>query len=284
VGGTRATDTSWTKGDEVGIYMLEEKSDGSFDYDLSKAWRKNMQYGFSLDDGAFGPVGDANKLYYPFDGSWVRFVAYYPYSSGTSSDNKITFDFTYPDQSTKADKEAKDFLFHRWETDYSKSSNGIALRFGHKFSKILMTVKKGDGVSSLSDLTVVLTNMPRTATVNLSNLAKEDPDGIVVADDVDVITPYIDPDKSSDDEVIVEAIVAPHEGGGDNFTGRTFMFTADGKSFTYKLPDDVDFESDKVYAFTFTLESSGVTQTEDGVSNCFMVKPGNTLEFPVSRA
>ncbi|MDR0745073.1 MAG: fibrobacter succinogenes major paralogous domain-containing protein, partial [Mediterranea sp.] len=68
-------------------------------------------------------------------------------------------------------------------------------------------------------------------------------------------------------------------------TGRTFTFTADGNDYIYNLPDNVNFEPDKVYAFTFTLESSGDTQASpDDMTNCYMVIPGETLEFPVSRA
>jgi hypothetical protein len=279
-GGTRATDNKWTQNDEIGIYMLK-KSGASFDYDLSKAWRKNRKYKIG-SSGRFEPEGDADKLYYPAGGEPVRFVAYYPYASGATSANALTFDFA--GQSTKPLKEAKDFLFHRGETDYSKSNSDIVLSFSHKFSKILMTVLKGDGGPSLSALTVELAKMPKTAKVDLDRLARQQADGIAVdntAANVTAIAPYVY--DGSDTQATVEVIVAPHTGGG-NFAGRTFTFTAGGKTFTYALDNSVAFEPGKVYTFTFTLKSSGVAQTSDGMTNCYMVKPGNTLKFPVSRA
>jgi uncharacterized protein (TIGR02145 family) len=246
---------------------------------------KNSRYTINSSSGGFDPVGDADKFYYPISGAPVRFVAYYPYSGDVvASGNTLTFNFAA--QGEQALKESKDFLFHRGETNHSKSSDGIALSFRHKFSKILMTVKKGDGGPSLTDLTVELANLPKTATVYLDSLAQGKADSIVVAeeDNVAVIAPFVTV-ADGNESATVEAIVAPHAGGDTSvFSSRTFTFTAGDNDYIYELDDAVNFESGKVYAFTFTLESSGVTQTSDGMTNCFMVKPGNKLEFPVSRA
>jgi hypothetical protein len=83
----------------------------------------------------------------------------------------------------------------------------------------------------------------------------------------------------------VEAIVAPHSGAG-NFTGREFKFTADGKEYTYPL--STNFESGKVYNFTLTLMPqvpfAPPLDTSDGLSNCYMVKPGKNVTIPITRA
>jgi hypothetical protein len=83
----------------------------------------------------------------------------------------------------------------------------------------------------------------------------------------------------------VEAIVAPHSGAG-NFTGREFKFTADGKEYKYEdLADTFTFEAGKVYNFTFTLMPQGLqTHTPDGLTNCYMIPPGGSVEIPISRA
>jgi uncharacterized protein (TIGR02145 family) len=88
----------------------------------------------------------------------------------------------------------------------------------------------------------------------------------------------------------VEAIVAPHPGTA-NFTGRTITFAtnngADVKSYT--IPDNVTFESGKVYGFTVTY-GGGVTPppfptyTEDGMTNSYMVAQNGEVSFEVSRA
>jgi hypothetical protein len=222
-----------------------------------------------------------DKLYYPIDGAPVSFVAYYPYSSGATSTNKITFDFT--SQDTQAKKEAKNFLWGEMDPDPDKT--GIALKFSHKFSKIRMTVIKGSGGPSLTDLSVVqLTKMPKTATVYLSKLAQKQTGDITVSNsssNATTITSYVY--GKSETKATVEAIVAPHTGTG-NFTSRTFTFAAGDKTFTHKLDPSVTFEAGKVYEYTFTLEVQDIHMPGGGVSNCYMVGAGVTFEIPVSLA
>jgi hypothetical protein len=276
---TRVSDGTWTKGDAVGVYMLPSSS-----YDLAGAVWKNRKQVIDANN-KMTPDGIANKLYYPLNGSDVRFVAYYPYATSptkTDSLNKVSFDFA--DQGTKEKKEAKDFMFHRGTEDYSKAYPNASLGFHHKFSKILMTVKRGTGGPSLSDLTVTLGGMPQSATVDLDKLAQQQSGDIAVGTQAATITAATL--SSSETTATVEAIVAPHTGTG-NFAGRTFTFNAGGEEKIYELPDDVEFESGYAYHFTFTLvpvTPQLPTQVSDGMTNCYMVVPGDTKSFKVSRA
>jgi hypothetical protein len=277
---TRANDTSWAQDDMIGIYMLP-----SGNYDLSSSVWKNRKYEVT-PSGTLSPNGSANTLYYPVNGDNVRFVAYYPYSSAatnTATLNKVSFDFA--DQSTQAKKEAVDFCFHRGETDYSQSSQtGLTLKFNHKFSKILMTVKSGSGgPSSVKNVVVTLGGMPKTATADLDNLARQQAGNIQVVNagtNVSTIKAFTH-SASTDAEATVEAIVAPHSGTG-SFASRVFTFTIGSDVKTYKLPDNIEFESGKLYHFNFILKKG--TTIADGMSNCYIVVPDGTLEFPVSRA
>jgi hypothetical protein len=279
---TRANETSWMKDDSIGIYMLP-----SGNYDLTSSVWKNREYKVT-SSGTLSPNGSANTLYYPVNGDNVRFVAYYPYSGAVSNDatlHKVSFDFT--GQSTQAKKEAKDFCFHRGTKDYSRSNHtGLdLLNFNHKFSKILMTVESGiGGPSSLDGLIVELTNMPETATVDLNKLALQqgENDSIVVDNTATTITPFVTL-SGNNKKATVEAIVAPHSGTG-SFASRVFTFKISngGDVRTYALPDEVEFESGKLYHFSFILRKG--TTVVDKMTNSYIVVPGNTLEFPVSRA
>ena len=250
--GTRVSDGTWTEGDAVGVYMVPSSS-----YDLTGAMWKNRKQVIGSDN-KMTPDGIANKLYYPLNGSDVRFVAYYPYTASASetvSLNKVSVDFA--DQSTKEKKEAKDFMFHRGTADYSKANPNASLGFHHKFSKILMTVRKdADEPSSLSDLTVTLKGMPATATVDLDRLATQQIDSITPGSAGD-ITAYTHSTDDKDD-VTVEAIVVPHKGTG-SFTNRVFTFTVGSAVKTYALPDTVTFESGKVYDFLIILGTCEIT-------------------------
>jgi hypothetical protein len=127
--------------------------------------------------------------------------------------------------------------------------------------------------------------MPASATVDLAKLAMNESDASAITVDPasTTINPYIY-DKTTTGAT-VEAIVAPHSGAG-NFTGREFKFTAGGKEYTYKdLADTFTFEAGKVYNFTFTLMPQGLqTNTPDGLTNCYLIPPGGSVEIPISRA
>jgi uncharacterized protein (TIGR02145 family) len=115
--------------------------------------------------------------------------------------------------------------------------------------------------------------------------ADTDADSITVGTQAGDITAYTL--SSSNETATVEAIVAPNTGTG-NCTGRTFTFNAGGETKSYDLPDTVTFKSGYAYHFTFSLVS-GITpqlptQVSDGMTNCYMVVPGQSVTFPVSRA
>jgi hypothetical protein len=285
VPGTRATDIKWDGDDEIGIYMLK-KSGNTFNYALSDAWYKNRKYTVAnVTNGKLTPAA-GHEMYYPVSGDKVAFVAYYPYQSDADdvdNPNTLTFDFT--DQDAQINKEAKDFVFHRGTKGYNKSDPDVELKFNHMFSRIRITVKQGiGGPPSLDDLDVTLTNMPKSAEVDLNKLASDETDltALKISEEEDDITPLVTYDGTKN-EATVEAIVAPHKGTG-NFANRKFMFTtADGIEYEHALANDEEFKSGHVYDFELTLNPLAVL-IYDGLSNCYMVKPGESKVFPVSRA
>ena len=253
---TRATDNTWTSGDRVGIYMVKNTN-----YALASALSSNVEYnapaGTSVTLSAVG-----TPIYYPVNGDKVRFVAYYPYNVSATSNNQVTYTFTT--QNTKATKEGTDFLFHKGTTDYDYKSLNAALAFKHKFSKVNITVKQGFEGPSCNDLTMTLTNMPISATVNLGTLATDENSiaGLGISTSSTTISGY-----TSDSDVTgasIEAIVAPHTGSG-NFTNRTFTFSIAG--YTYSPPDDVTFESGKVYNYEFTLTKTAAILDDVHITN-----------------
>ncbi|MDR3118208.1 MAG: fimbrillin family protein [Mediterranea sp.] len=275
---TRISDNTWTTGDSVGIYMLPTDVTDLTTNDVWKN-RKHTMDTFSK----LNPDGDVNMLYYPLNKKSVRFVAYYPYTSAAASTHKLTVDFA--DQSTKEKKESKDFCFHRGTTSYT--SGAPALDFKHKFCKILINVSKGAGGPSAKDIQVRLIGMPKTAEVDLNNFSQLKKDSITIDTDTVTVKAYTH-SGSTDAAATVEAIVAPHSSTG-KFAGRKFMFTtADGKTKTYNLPDNVTFEAGKAYTFSLKLVAGitpqSPTKVSDGMTNCYIVAPNAELNFYVSRA
>jgi hypothetical protein len=281
---TRATDATWTNADKIGIYMLPAGATA-----LTNAIKSNSQYVYSSSTTTFSPAATNQTLYYPGDGTGVKFVAYYPYSSSAATANTVLY--TFAGQGTKTQKEGVDFCYHLGTNSYSKTSLMTSMAFQHKFSKIRMTVNQGTSGLDLRTLTAVtLKGMPASATVNLNNLMSATTDAAVVtalgiSSTTADITAYIQ--SPTETQAVVEAIVAPHTIP----IGKTIDFTIGGETKTYTFDDALALAPGRVYDFVFTLQASGPpltpqpdTSSFDGMTNCYMVTPGDDLTFPVKRA
>ena len=78
---TRAADTSWSRGDAIGVYMMPAGT--PLTDDNTGAAGGNVRYVTTAGDGRFEAAGE--PLHFPAEGE-VDFVAYYPYQtvSGTA--------------------------------------------------------------------------------------------------------------------------------------------------------------------------------------------------------
>ena len=91
---TRVTGSSWDDGDAIGVFMTAAGTPLS-----TSALSQNVEYK-TTGANSFEPVNESEAIYFPFDGSGVDFIAYYPY-------REEIIDFTYPvslySQSSQAD-------------------------------------------------------------------------------------------------------------------------------------------------------------------------------------
>jgi hypothetical protein len=202
-------------------------------------------------------------------------VAYCPWNTSATTGHTVSIDFT--DQSDGTKKASKDFVFHKGTADYSKGNTPVVLNFQHKFSKIRMTV--GTEGPDLSTLEVKLNGMPQTATVDLAKLAVNPSDATAITTSGTAsINAYVF-DKSPT-AATVEAIVAPYTMDA----GNTIEFKIGSDTKTYTFENTFEFIAGMKHVLDFTLKKDVVTKTSDGMTNCYMVKPGEAVEFPVSRA
>jgi hypothetical protein len=289
---TRSWDDKWTGGEEIGIYMIK-KSDS---FDLSKAMFKNKKYKVKASaDPDTPPTGEidydaSDKMYYPIKRTTkVQFVAYCPYDA--SGDDMAVYTFT--NQDTKAGKEAADFIFHKGtetEDEYSSSSpTPVKLKFQHRFSKIRIEVRPEEGVNTFSilNLNAELTGMPTSATVDLKKLAENENDVTAAiaygTPLLGTIKPYII-GTPAEDKVEFEAIVPPHSGtGAKSFSGREFIFKLNDRDYIHPLSDTTTFRPGKEYKYELTLKKN-ILNVHDGLSNCYLVKPGEPVTIPITRA
>lgn len=128
--GTRAYDSTWEENDKIGIFA----SSGEVDY-------RNVAYTTINADGNFTPVTEDGKIYYQ-DDHRTQFMVYYPWNDVSVTDGGITIK---ADTRQQALQKQFDFLYALAEG--SKASPEVQLDFVHEMAKLVLTVKKGTGVT-----------------------------------------------------------------------------------------------------------------------------------------
>lgn len=219
----KATGSTWTSGDAIGIYM---KTAGA---DLSAPLASNIKY-TTDSKGNLTAASAKAAITYPETGA-VDFVAYYPYSEATSG---ATYIVNVADQSNQA---AIDLLYSNNATSKSKSSDAVNLAFTHKLSKVAFTVTSSNSSVSIAGLTATLDGVPTTGTFDLATAALTP----------DATTSSVTLNASADGKTI-EGILIPQS----STTGVTMHFALSDTTIDATLPLS-SLEAGTNYAIPVTL-------------------------------
>lgn len=122
----KASGTTWTTGDKVGIFMKKAGAD------LGAATAANKQF-IADDRGNLTAAAADQALVYP-EGA-VDFVAYYPYTANVT-ENKVAVDVK--NQSKPADI---DLLYSNNATNVTASANAVNLGFKHQLATVRLNIK-----------------------------------------------------------------------------------------------------------------------------------------------
>jgi len=121
---TRLSGSTWDKGDAIGVYMKKEGESLN-----STVIANNINYIYN-DSGYFKPKNESQAIYFPFNGSNVDFVGYYPYRENIS-------DFIYPvDLTVQSDQAAIDLMYSNNVTGRNMSTPNVNMLF-HTVSRSL---------------------------------------------------------------------------------------------------------------------------------------------------
>lgn len=233
---SRAADTSWDNGDEIGIYALNAGAELSetaiFD------GKANVKYR-SDSEGKFTAV--AAPIKFPSHGD-LDFVAYYPYQL-TITDYKYTIDV-----STQSNPAAIDLLYSNNAKEQNRTSKEVNLSFKHMLSMVVFNVKVGDDVPSLDGLTASIKNVVVDGELALADGA------ISIGDNRKEIAPVV-AIANDNKTAVVKAIVMP----GQNIKDVEVVFNLDGKKYEW-TPEAEELESSTKYSYSLTLvkDESGV--------------------------
>jgi hypothetical protein len=251
--------------------------------DLSKAGEINMKYVVQgSGSSALLKRADGGTLYCIPNVNYVDFAAYFPYLSDNAANrdpadfNKLRIDFT--DQDDAGKMVACDFAVSIRGYVYPNTQQ-VELRFYRLFGKIRLKIAKGDGGLDPEDMKVRLTGMPATATLDLDRLYKDRSLSAQI-NSAGTVVPYSHLNADGD-TLIVELIVPPHE-GSDYPERAVHLEDTKGKKKIWCFP--VDFDCVGGRCRTIDMTTIRDTTAPDGMTNCYMVKPGESVTFPVLRA
>ncbi len=146
--GTRATGTTWTSGDQIGVMVVSSPESGmTSDY-------RNVGYltTSSSTVATFDPIDTDSQILFTESGT-VTFAAYYPYveSSSAATLPGSNGQISGSTASQSSDQEAVDFLFATGATASSDSPDvnfsGSSI-FTHVMSQLTFKIVAGSGISA----------------------------------------------------------------------------------------------------------------------------------------
>ena len=219
---SRATDTDWEAGDEIGVYM--QNAD-----DVTSYLNTNVKYTNS-EETIDGFTSDTPITYPGGDVTLVNFMAVYPYNENVTDGN---YSFTLGDNLSDND------IMYASSPLVEAGTNNVDLTFKHKLSKIVLNIKD-ENDNPLNDATVSIDKQCKEGVLNMS-------DGTVTAKEAAEYNSSLQFVNKTNGQY--EAIVLPDEAR----EGRIILVkTSDNK--IYRCPiDNISFDSSKRY--TFSTES-----------------------------
>lgn len=223
--GTRASGTTWAKGDAIGVYMRTGENNQAV----------NVKY-TTPGDGLFSAATTGIEL--PSDGSNVNFIAYYPYQS-TITD--LMYPINVADQTSLP---SIDLLYSNNAQNASKDNASVNLNFKHMLSLLVLNITAGDGVSSLSGVSLAINGITTDGTFNLA-------DGTIsLGSTKGTVNPSLTTDATT---ATVNAILLP----GQDLSTSKLAFSLNGKVYEW-TPSSQNFGSGKKYTYSVQLSTTGV--------------------------
>lgn len=247
---SRASDTEWTAGDRVGIFMLNAGA-ATIDVAGIAMGADNKTYIATAGTQAtLAPADASQKIYYPNSGQ-VDFIAYYPHSASLGAG--YTYNVDVADQS---DPSAIDLLWAK-TTGKSKSDTPVALQFSHKMGKVRINVINADNLDAeeYAGITAKITGMPARGAFSLSDgLTWSDVAGVADITPLEVTAP-------AGYQASFDAIVVPHDPAA--FTGRKVRFAVPALgNYVWDIPADLRISGGQQATFNLKVGAMGVELVE----------------------
>lgn len=238
---SRATETAFENGDQMGLFVVNRNADGSaVPLKPSGNYVDNMLYTYVT---SWNP---ASALYWKDAETHADFYMYYPYTATMTSVEAMPWSVK-TDQSAMSDYKASELLIGK-TLDVAPSENAVNISAKHIMAQIVISLAAGKGFTAASlanaNIKVKINNVKTQAIANIAS-------GMVTATGSNG---YVIPLKEGEE---YKSLVVPQTLGN----GNLITVTVDGTEFSLpKDPKLVALEQGHRYQITVTLSktSSGM--------------------------
>lgn len=236
---SRASETSWAEGDEIGITM----TGNNVSY-------VNLKYTTGAGDGKF----TGTTMYFKNHIDPLTLTAYYPYTGDEGTSPAIMEASTTAERQTSEDQPEFDFLYARLE-NVTGSTPNVEFTFSHQMSKLTFIFENGNDGTDVSKITsYTIDGLVLDGTFNAET-------GVCAVTDVAPATLSIIPDKVENNVALPSLIVFPQITAGKNV--RLKIHDSEGQDYTCPL----SFGDDGIVAgnnYQYTIK---VSKTELSVNS-----------------
>ena len=238
---SRATDTNFEAGDNIGLFVVNHNADGSAAaLKVSGNHVDNMKYTYN---GTWVP---ATQTYWSDNKTHADFYLYYPYSSNIGSVEAMAWKVN-ADQSSEANYKAGDLLIGK-ASDVPPTESAVKIDAKHVMSQMKITVAPGNGFTeatlAAAKVSLAVNGLKRQCSVNLATAAA------TATGEAATITPM-------KEDGIYKALIMPQTAG----KGNLITVNVDDRSYNLSTTEDINFEAGKSLKFTVT-----VSKTSNGVN------------------
>lgn len=122
--------------------------------------RNNVKY-ITTGSSSFSPASEKEEISFPFNGSDVDFIGYYPYREDISN-------YSYPVNVSNQNSQSQiDLLYSDNARQLNEKNPNVAMQFTHQLAKVVLNIEPGKSMN-LKELNVIISNVNMEATFNLT--------------------------------------------------------------------------------------------------------------------
>lgn len=266
-GVTRAVETAWEAGDDIGVTVTVHNSSTPFP---DKERGENLPYTFN-DGTNYETYGNTYRLFSPkstkiyLSSTKVDIYGYYPYKESVSLVATDPMYFIPIDVSIQNPQKAIDFM-RASKGNISNDNTSIELLFQHRLVKLVFNLRQGDGLledelKDATSLTMKIGGQPTVATYNIFSDAF-----VITAGKLDIV-PVKAPSAPTGYVRTFEAIVLPN--GANNpaedrtVTVKFYRNPDDEITNTFIIPASTYFNKGYKYTYNVTVNATSIVVDDE---------------------